>query len=677
MKDPNWVPDYATAHHDLDRNAVNFLVADVSTDKELYGPNHKRHYNQLVTAIFRHLSSKISSIVLKTGRISHPTLDVSSLFGLDRALDAVNTESPVLLLDCLNRPLPHQTEEERKNDGSLSVSASGEKKREELIEWATKHEQQQIDEQGAVAACLNGCMEVAWWHSILCKDGDPRTVKAVQRRQRNSETLYEAILLKRGGSEGQDDYSLGMPPATEQQRLAAMSWLLPFSMQAEHEFNEQLLKSLRETPRKSWEEEQEEKKGLHEQAGVAWCLQTSALFNSKFLHTVNLRHTKSDDVKKMVSALVRLDRLPPENSLEGLNLLKRAWDEHDIAQHLAGRYKVMTKLLFFLHLLLAFSIVCISSLSYDGELELPRDALRDVVFYLTVGATFLISFEAFLNAKAKWRQLRSFAGSLESITWQYRCRVDPFDSDRSNPDLDRAEQMLGDALVAWRRGMSSGAELLLSALHKKYPDSVFRHGQRAAGKVDAGAEGNDHFSPVQADEYVAMRLLPMIEWYESRIPWRHRLRLLLRVAMLVVTAACSVLARHALGPGVAILTAFTSVITSWSEFSDSSRKIERYNSVIESVSNLLTWWERIGPVERASTANIAKLVKTGEAVVSQELLAWQSTAGRHGAVAKEAGEEERAADAGARPAQQQQGVGAALRSSTRIHPQAVDGQAQP
>ena len=42
----------------------------------------------------------------------------------------------------------------------------------------------------------------------------------------------------------------------------------------------------------------------------------------------------------------------------------------------------------------------------------PRTA-----FYLAAIATFLISIEALLNSKLRWRQLRSGAGSLESMIW--------------------------------------------------------------------------------------------------------------------------------------------------------------------------------------------------------------------------------------------------------------------
>ena len=82
--------------------------------------------------------------------------------------------------------------------------------------------------------------------------------------------------------------------------------------------------------------------------------------------------------------------------------------------------------------------------------------------------------------QARWRQLRSCAGALKSITWAYRTRVAPFEPDAMHPraDDDQAEQVLRLALVEWRKGLSAGADLNNTTLRKHFPESVFRHNQR-------------------------------------------------------------------------------------------------------------------------------------------------------------------------------------------------------
>ena len=82
--------------------------------------------------------------------------------------------------------------------------------------------------------------------------------------------------------------------------------------------------------------------------------------------------------------------------------------------------------------------------------------------------------------QARWRQLRSCAGALKSITWAYRTRVAPFEPDALHPnaDDDQAEQVLRMELVEWRKGLSAGADLNNTTLRKRFPESVFKHNQR-------------------------------------------------------------------------------------------------------------------------------------------------------------------------------------------------------
>ena len=81
--------------------------------------------------------------------------------------------------------------------------------------------------------------------------------------------------------------------------------------------------------------------------------------------------------------------------------------------------------------------------------------------------------------QARWRQLRSCAGALQSITWAYRTRVEPFEPDALHPNAedDQAEQVLHTALVEWRKELSAGADLNNTTLRKHFPEYIFKHNQ--------------------------------------------------------------------------------------------------------------------------------------------------------------------------------------------------------
>ena len=87
---------------------------------------------------------------------------------------------------------------------------------------------------------------------------------------------------------------------------------------------------------------------------------------------------------------------------------------------MADQYKWMAKIFFVLQLLVAWIIVVLSTLyaSWDGRKECGSgdgevrpwwvvsdtftiDALGETVFALTIVAAFLISFESYINAKAR------------------------------------------------------------------------------------------------------------------------------------------------------------------------------------------------------------------------------------------------------------------------------------
>ena len=76
------------------------------------------------------------------------------------------------------------------------------------------------------------------------------------------------------------------------------------------------------------------------------------------------------------------------------------------------------------------------------------------------------------------------------------------------------------------------------------------------------------------------------------------------------------------------VTVLAGSLISWSEFSETGRKIERYSRAIRSLKKVLSWWDVLTDVEKAGTENIQTLIDTGESIISDERQAWQATANR-------------------------------------------------
>eukprot|EP00966_Prymnesium_polylepis_P316804 7320346-Prymnesium_polylepis.2 len=74
---------------------------------------------------------------------------------------------------------------------------------------------------------------------------------------------------------------------------------------------------------------------------------TQIAHTRRLLSSPNVYHLNFADMEsaqRLVNQLVRLDRLPKENTLEGLLLLQSAWREFDVSMLLADRYKFAFKI---------------------------------------------------------------------------------------------------------------------------------------------------------------------------------------------------------------------------------------------------------------------------------------------------------------------------------------------
>ena len=349
------------------------------------------------------------------------------------------------------------------------------------------------------------------------------------------------------------------------------------------------------------------------------------------VHALNVVDDSLHASSELLRKLVRLDRLPKQTPLTGLRLLDGCWRDYDVAMLLATRYKRACKVLFLLQLLLNWLVVAGSSFSTSDEfiedLDTPSGTMSDAVFILSVALAALFSLEGMLSAKSRWRQLRSASGQLQSIVWMYRARVPPFDVDTTNHFSDAQsgapETELAKMLSTWRQELMSGANLASSNFVKQYPPDTFRHYQL---KGRPAPDEDDYQSPVRPQHYIELRIRPMITFYEKRVPQYTRSGIVLKVCILLLGIAASVLARYRRANYVVLVSAAAAALTSLVEFADVQRKVERYSRAVIELRNLLAWWSSLSGVQRASTSTIATLVTTSEQIISEERLAWLSTA---------------------------------------------------
>ena len=102
----------------------------------------------------------------------------------------------------------------------------------------------------------------------------------------------------------------------------------------------------------------QEREGKGEKYSKWYKDQMSALsvYARNIMSSLNFYHLNLCDVAgahRLTSELVRLDRLPKENSPEGLLLLQDSWCDYDVVVYTAKYYKLGSKVLFVLQLVVS------------------------------------------------------------------------------------------------------------------------------------------------------------------------------------------------------------------------------------------------------------------------------------------------------------------------------------
>ena len=209
-------------------------------------------------------------------------------------------------------------------------------------------------------------------------------------------------------------------------------------------------------------------------------------------------HLSSDMSKAngLIKSIVKLDNLPARTSKEGLDLLVSAWCDYDVAVCYARFYKRLTKLSFFVRLLLGWLVIVGATLAgrsttivgLEQEYVAGTKVIFEVCFVLSLLIGVLVSLEGYFHSKARWRQLRSSAGALESEIWRYRTRSGIYKETARAHFSERPEVIFCIRVNEWRDDLVSSGDLQLTDLERRFAtkSSRFLWGHRLWGCLPWG-----------------------------------------------------------------------------------------------------------------------------------------------------------------------------------------------
>merc|ERR1712117_488501 len=84
-----------------------------------------------------------------------------------------------------------------------------------------------------------------------------------------------------------------------------------------------------------------------------------------------------------------------------------------------------------------------------------------------------------------------------------------------------------------------------------------------------------------------------------------------------------------------MIVSVVGMATAWLEFNATAKKMTRYSDVLHNVNAMVSWWQHLTDVDRASWSNIDRFIVSCEDILATERQAWLSTSMVSNMLAKE------------------------------------------
>ena len=132
-------------------------------------------------------------------------------------------------------------------------------------------------------------------------------------------------------------------------------------------------------------------------------------------------------------------------------------------------------------------------------------------------------------------------------------------------------------------------------------------------------------------QYVTARLIPLLDYYQNRVPNKYREYKTTVFMSLAATCSIAILSYMSTAnrdSGIdftaiaGVVSGFAAAITAWQSESGANRKINRYTNAVVALKNHLMWWNLLTPVDQNAQANISNLVTVAEDIKLTEVNSW-------------------------------------------------------
>ena len=103
---------------------------------------------------------------------------------------------------------------------------------------------------------------------------------------------------------------------------------------------------------------------------------------------------------------------------------------------------------------------------------------------------------------------------------------------------------------------------------------------------------------------MSLRVQNQLAFYQRRLPIYYRVRSICELLICLGTLASTALAFMHLEAWTPAAAAIVFTVTSWVEFSDVNKKLNRFSDTIQQIDTICNWWQSLSDVDRANVSRL-------------------------------------------------------------------------
>jgi len=262
---------------------------------------------------------------------------------------------------------------------------------------------------------------------------------------------------------------------------------------------------------------------------------------------------------------------------------------------------------------------------------LRRRVLRYALILVPILMTGAAGASARFRAGNKWVVLRGAAEAVKREIYRYRIRCGPYGP---------AAQTAREVRLAERVGTISSSVMKTDVNLAAIPPY-----KGPLPPPDSVARGDDGFSVLSPETYIAWRLRDQAAWYRNKTVTLERRLRRLRWAGIGVGGLGTFLAAVGLELWIAVTTSVVGALTTYLEYMQIESTLLHYNQASANLETIRRWWTALPEDERLQATNVDRLVDQSERVMHAESAGWVQD--MHDAMTELRNQQERTEDEGA------------------------------